>query len=80
MTQLANIFTAGLGIGVGVFFLFILIFCVALPLVIGILVYRDARNQAISAPLLWAILAALAPSFIGLIVYLVVRCTSGKGA
>ena len=70
----------GLGIGFGSLFLLIFVFCIALPLIIGILVYRDARNQLMSAPLLWAILAALAPSFIGLIVYLVVRCTSGKGA
>ena len=80
MGQLSSILFAGLGIGFGSLFLLIFVFCIALPLSIGILVYRDARNQLMSAPLLWAILAALAPSFIGLIVYLVVRCTSGKGA
>ena len=80
MHQFTHLFAAGLGIGAAGIALLLIVFFLALPLVIGVLVYRDASRQAMSSPLLWALLAALAPSFIGLIVYLVVRCTCGKGA
>ncbi|MGC2871965.1 hypothetical protein ACPW7J_04180 [Ihubacter sp. rT4E-8] len=51
----------------------ILLFSVGLPLIIGICVYRDADKRVDCSPVLWALVAALAPSFIGLVIYLVVR-------
>ncbi len=56
----------------------IILIAVAIPIVIGALVYRDARRQEIAGPLAWALAAALAPSFIGLVIYLVVRSSGGK--
>ncbi len=43
-----------------------------IPVVVAVYVYRDADRRGMSA-LLWAVVAALAPSFIGLIIYLLVR-------
>ncbi|WFF73483.1 DUF4825 domain-containing protein [Proteiniclasticum sp. QWL-01] len=55
---------------------FYLIFVVALflvlPILIGVYVYRDANSRGMNAAL-WTLIAALAPSGIGLIIYLVVR-------
>lgn len=45
---------------------------IAIPLIIGTYVYRDARRRGMNA-LLWALIAAAAPALIGLIVYLLVR-------
>lgn len=44
----------------------------ALPVCIAVFVYRDAKKRGLE-PLLWALVAALVPSFIGLIIYLIVR-------
>lgn len=52
---------------------FILLFVLAFPLVIGVLVYRDASKRVDASPWLWALVAALAPSFVGVIIYLIVR-------
>ncbi len=52
--------------------LIVLLFVCGIPLLIGVLVYRDAAARGME-PLLWALVAALVPSFIGLIVYLIVR-------
>jgi len=49
----------------GVLFIFI-------PVMIGIYVYRDANTRGMNAPL-WTLIAVLAPTFIGLIIYLIVR-------
>lgn len=43
-----------------------------LPLLIGVYVYRDAKRRNMNAPL-WTIIAILAPSLIGFIIYLLVR-------
>lgn len=43
-----------------------------IPLIVGIYVYKDAQNRNMNA-MLWALIAALAPTYIGLILYLVVR-------
>lgn len=51
---------------------FIALFILGVPIIIGIFVYRDAKKRDTN-PLLWAIVSALTPSFIGLIVYLIVR-------
>ncbi len=49
----------------------ILLFTVPV-VIIGIYVYRDAKNRRMNA-FLWTVVAVLAPSFIGLIAYLIVR-------
>lgn len=43
-----------------------------LPFVLGVYVYRDAARRGMNA-ILWALVAVLAPSLIGLLVYLLVR-------
>mgnify|MGYP003279680255 FL=1 len=50
----------------------VLVLIILLPFIVGFFVYRDARQRNMNA-ILWAIVAALAPAFIGLIVYLLVR-------
>lgn len=45
---------------------------IILPFVIGVYVYRDAKHRGMNA-ILWALVAALVPSLIGLLVYLLVR-------
>ena len=53
--------------------LFILmIVVVMLPLLIGVYVYRDAKRRGMNAAL-WTLIAILAPSLIGFIIYLLVR-------
>ncbi|MBR3786573.1 MAG: hypothetical protein IKJ77_09220 [Firmicutes bacterium] len=54
-------------------FLLVILCTMAIPLLVGILVYRDADKRVDCNPWLWALIAALAPSFVGLIIYLVVR-------
>lgn len=39
---------------------------------LGIYVYRDAKSRGMNAPL-WTLIAVLAPVFVGLIIYLLVR-------
>lgn len=43
-----------------------------LPILVGVYVYRDAKRRNMNAPL-WTIIAILAPSLIGFIIYLLVR-------
>ena len=50
----------------------VLVLIILLPFIVGFFVYRDARQRNMNA-ILWAFVAALAPAFIGLIVYLLVR-------
>lgn len=47
-----------------------------LPFVIGVYVYRDANRRGMNA-ILWALVAVLAPSLIGLLIYLLVRGNYG---
>ena len=52
---------------------FMLMIIVALlPLLIGVYVYRDAKRRGMNAAL-WTLIAILAPSLIGFIIYLLVR-------
>lgn len=57
--------------------LFLIPFCIvaaillALPIIIGVYVYRDAERRGMNA-LLWALAAALIPSLLGLLVYLLI--------
>lgn len=48
-------------------------FGIFLTIGIGIAVHRDARHRGMEAPLVWALIAALGPYFLGVIVYLIVR-------
>lgn len=58
---------------VGWFFFGILgVLLVFFPVLIGFYVYRDANRRGMNA-VLWTLIAVLAPSLIGLIIYLIVR-------
>ena len=50
------------------------LFGLFIQVVLGVFVYRDARERGME-PLLWAVVAALIPYFVGFVVYLVVRQT-----
>lgn len=52
--------------------LIIVPFFILVPLLLGVFVYRDAKDRGMNA-ILWALIAALCPSFLGLIAYLLVR-------
>lgn len=54
------------------FTLIVLIFYLAIPVCIGVYVYRDARDRGMEA-VLWTLVTVLVPSFIGLIIYLIAR-------
>lgn len=64
------------GIATSGFFLLFLIFAgllvVLIPVLTGVYVYRDAKSRNMDAAL-WTLVAVLVPSFIGLIIYLVIR-------
>ena len=62
-----------MGIAVMSIYLFVVLaFFLAIPILIGVYVWRDANRRGMNAPL-WTIVAVLAPAFIGLIIYLLVR-------
>ena len=62
-----------MGIAVMTINLFVVLaFFLAIPILIGVYVWRDANRRGMNAPL-WTIVAVLAPGFIGLIIYLLVR-------
>ena len=62
-----------MGIAVMSIYLFVVLaFFLAIPILIGVYVWRDANRRGMNAPL-WTIVAVLAPGFIGLIIYLLVR-------
>lgn len=65
------------GLGMALILLIILL-AIAVPLVIGILIYEDARKEGMEPPIVWALVAALAPGLTGIIVYFVVRSTRGR--
>lgn len=50
-----------------------LIAAFGIPILIGVFVYRDASKREDCAAWLWALVAALAPSFVGVIIYLIIR-------
>ena len=50
-----------------------LLFALALPIIIAVFVYKDANKRVDCNAILWAIVAALVPLYIGLIVYLIIR-------
>ena len=55
---------------------FVLIFVIAIPVLVGVLVYNDARRRGLP-PLAWALVVSLVPSLLGLVAYLVV-CAVGQ--
>lgn len=65
-------FPAGITIAGTVGFFLVLFLCLVLlmPLLIGILVWRDAERRGLNR--VWALAAALIPNFLGLIAYLIV--------
>ena len=52
--------------------LFFMLLATAVPVIIGLFVYRDAKARGMD-PLLWTLLAIFAPGFIGLLIYLIMR-------
>lgn len=50
----------------------IMILIIAIPAIIGVYVYRDSKHRGMNAAL-WTLVAVLAPSLIGFIIYLLVR-------
>lgn len=58
-------------VAVPLFILAVLI-CIAVPVMIGIYVAKDAKARNMNAAL-WVLIALFAPGFIGLIIYLIVR-------
>lgn len=53
-------------------FILMICLCLVIPILMGIYVYRDASGRGMNAAL-WTLLCLLAPGFIGLIIYLIVR-------
>ena len=58
--------------GVGINILPIFIICMLLTFIVAVFVSRDANKRNMN-PLVWALVAALTPFFIGLIIYLICR-------
>lgn len=54
------------------FFIILFLLVFLLTALIAIFVYKDAKKRGLN-PFLWAFIAVIAPSFIGLIIYLVIR-------
>ena len=52
---------------------FIILFTIGIPIIVGVVVYRDANKRVDCNPWLWALIAALIPSFIGVVIYVIVR-------
>lgn len=52
----------------------VLLFLIA-PILIGIVVYKDALRKHVQSPAVWAIIAALVPFYIGLLLYAVIGVT-----
>lgn len=61
-----------MGIVVSFAFIPIFLLAIALPIFIGVYVYRDANKRGMNG-VLWMLVTILAPTFIGLIIYLLVR-------
>lgn len=63
-----------MGFGVGFLFIFavLAIIGIAIPVAMGVYVYKDANRRGMNA-VLWTAVVILVPSFIGLIIYLILR-------
>lgn len=65
-----NLNTIGL-----ILFLLTILLLIILPILIGIYVYKDSRRRGMNV-VLWTLISAFAPGFVGLIIYLLVRSDS----
>lgn len=54
----------------GIVGILVIVFGVIIPIIIGVLVYFDARRRQMSA-FTWALVAALVPGLIGVIIYFI---------
>lgn len=61
-----------LTLNVAIFLIIYLVVLIGVPVLIGVYVYRDASRRGMNA-VLWTLVAVLAPMFVGLIIYLLVR-------
>lgn len=59
-------------LNIALFLIVYLAVLVGIPVLIGVYVYRDASRRGMNA-VLWTLVAVLAPLFVGLIIYLLVR-------
>lgn len=57
-----------------IFPIVVILFLIA-PLLIGFVVYKDAVKRRVLSPFVWAIVAALVPFYIGLLLYVIVGVT-----
>ena len=61
-----------MSLNIVLFLIVYLVVLVGIPVLIGVYVYRDASRRGMNA-VLWTLVAVLAPVFVGLIIYLLVR-------
>lgn len=61
------------GIGIVFALISLSLICFGIPVIIAVFVYKDASKRVDCTPWLWALVAALVPSFIGLVIYLIIR-------
>ena len=45
------------------------------PILIGYVVYKDALKRRVLSPFVWAMVAALVPGYIGLLLYVIIGVT-----
>ena len=61
-----------MGTSISIAFSGFLLILITLSIFIGVFVYRDSKKRGMN-PVLWTLLAIIAPCFLGLIIYLIVR-------
>jgi len=54
------------------FILIGLLFLMVAPILIAVIVYRDAVKRKLKSPIVWALIAALIPFYIGLLLYVLI--------
>lgn len=64
------------GLAILPFILLISLFFLFIPIVISVFVYKDAESRGMNG-LIWALIVIFVPSYIGLIIYFVVRENEG---
>jgi|GEM_PF-300341 len=62
----------GISVIVAPIFILLTLLVAVIPVAIGLYVFKDAKKRGMNAAL-WTLLSVLAPGFIGLIIYLIVR-------
>jgi len=64
-----------------IYFLIGFVFLMIAPILIGVVVYLDAVKRKLTSPWKWALIAALIPLYIGLLIYFLIginQTDSGK--